>query len=57
MRFVLPILVILGLMGLVMINAGGGKQGLEVGKSILLVVVGLVVMAALFALLVTKPVL
>lgn len=57
MRYVLPILVILGLTGLVVINAGGGKQGLEVGKSILLVVVGLTVMAALFALLITKPVL
>lgn len=57
MKYVLPILVILGLTGLVVINAGGGKQGLEVGKSILLVIVGLVVMAALFALLITKPVL
>lgn len=57
MRYVLPILVILVLTGLVVINAGGGKEGLQVGKSILLVVVGLIVMAVLFALLVTKPVL
>jgi hypothetical protein len=47
----------LGLVGLVIINAGGGRQGWKVGQSILIVVGGLVLMAVLFALFVTKPVL
>lgn len=55
MRYFVPLLIMLALVGLVVINAGGGKEGLQVGKSILVVVGGLVLMAVLFALLVTKP--
>lgn len=57
MRYVVPLLIVLALLALVVVNAGGGRQGLAVGRSILIVVVGLVLMAALFALVVTKPVL
>ena len=55
MRYVPALLIMLGLVGLVVINAGGGKEGLKVGQSILLVVGGLVLMAVLFALFITKP--
>ena len=57
MRYVTPILILAGLLGLVMINAGGGRAGLKVGWSILLVIAGILLMAILFALFVTKPVL
>ena len=57
MRYVTPLLIVAGLLGLVMINAGGGRAGLKVGWSILLVVGGILLMAILFALFVTKPVL
>jgi hypothetical protein len=50
-----PLLIMLGLIGLVVINAGGGRQGWKVGQSILLVLAALVLMAALFAFFVTKP--
>lgn len=55
MRYVPVILIMAGLIGLVVINAGGGRAGLKVGQSILLVVGGLVLMAVLFGLLITKP--
>lgn len=55
MRYVPALLIMLGLIGLVVINAGGGREGLKVGQSILIVVGGLVLMAVLFALFVTKP--
>ncbi|MEA2517254.1 MAG: hypothetical protein QOG16_1092 [Actinomycetota bacterium] len=55
MRYLVPVLIMLGLIGLVVINAGGGRQGWKVGQSILLVLAALVLMAALFAFFVTKP--
>lgn len=55
MRYVPALLIMLGLIGLVVINAGGGREGWKVGQSILIVVGGLVLMAVLFALFVTKP--
>ena len=55
MRYVPAVLIMLGLIGLVVINAGGGREGLKVGRSILVVVGGLVLMAVLFGLLITKP--
>lgn len=55
MRYVPALLIMLGLIGLVVINAGGGREGVKVGQSILIVVGGLVLMAVLFALFVTKP--
>ena len=55
MRYLLPSLILIGLLGLVVLNAGGGREGLKVGWSILIVVGGLMLMAALFALFVTKP--
>jgi hypothetical protein len=55
MRYVVPLLIMLGLIGLVVLNAGGGRAGLKVGGSILLVVLGVVLMAVLFAVFVTKP--
>jgi hypothetical protein len=54
-RYLPVLLIMLGLIGLVVINAGGGREGLKVGRSILVVVGGLVLMAVLFAWLVTKP--
>ena len=57
MRYVPIVLIILGLTGLVVVNAGGGKKGLEVGQNILIVVGVLLLMAVLFAVFVTKPVL
>ena len=57
MRYVVPVLIMLGLIALVVVNAGGGKEGLKVGRSILFVLAGLVLMAVLFALVVTKPLL
>ncbi len=57
MRYVVPVLIMVGLIALVVVNAGGGAEGLRVGRSILIVLVGLVVMAFLFAVLVTKPLL
>lgn len=57
MRYVVPLLIMLGLIALVVVNAGGGAEGLRVGRSILIVLAGLVLMAVLFALVVTKPLL
>ena len=57
MRYVLPLLIIVGLLGLVVINAGGGRAGLKVARSIFLVVAAILLMAILFGLFVTKPVL
>lgn len=57
MRYAVPLLIMLALVGLVVVNAGGGREGLKVGTSIIVVVGGLVLMAVLFALFVTKPVL
>jgi hypothetical protein len=54
-RYVVPLLIMLGLVGLVVINAGGGREGLKVARSVVVVVGGLVLMAVLFALFVTKP--
>ena len=55
MRYVLPLVIILGLLGLVVINAGGGRDAMKVGWSILLVMGGILLMAVLFALFITKP--
>jgi hypothetical protein len=49
------VLIMLGLILLVVLNAGGVREAARVGRSILIVVGGLVLLAALFALLVTKP--
>ncbi len=57
MRYVPIVLIILGLTGLVVVNAGGGKKGLQVGQHILIVVGVLLLMAVLFAVFITKPVL
>ena len=57
MRYVPIVLIILGLTVLVVLNAGGGKKGLQVGQNILIVVGVLLLMAVLFAVFVTKPVL
>lgn len=55
MRYLPAVLIMLGLVAFVVVNAGGIRQALHVGRSVLIVVGGLVVLAALFALLVTKP--
>lgn len=55
MKYLPAIGIIAGLLGLVVINAGGGREGLKVGQSILVVIGGLVLMAVLFGLLITKP--
>lgn len=55
MRYLLPLLIILALLGLVVINAGGGREAMKVGWSILIVMGGILLMAVLFALLITKP--
>lgn len=55
MRYVPVILIMIGLLGLVVINAGGGREGLKLGRSILIVIGGLVLMAVIFGQLVTKP--
>lgn len=55
MRYVVPLLIMVGLIGLVVINAGGGRAGWRVGGSILAVLLGIMLMVVLFALLVTKP--
>ena len=57
MRYVVPLLIMVALIALVVVIAGGGAVGLKVGRSILIVLVGLVLMAFLFAVLVTKPLL
>ncbi len=49
------ILVFLALCALVIVNAGSGRRALATGTSILVVVGGLLLMAALFAWLVTRP--
>lgn len=49
------VLVLVALVTLVFVNAGGLKEGAKVGQAILIVVGGLVLMAALFALLVARP--
>ncbi len=48
------ILVFLALCALVIVNAGSGRRALATGTSILVVVGGLILMAALFAWLVTR---
>ena len=55
MRYAVPLLIMLALVGLVVVNAGGVSEGLRVARGILIVVGGLVLMAVLFAQLVTKP--
>lgn len=55
MRYVPVIAIMTGLIALVVINAGAGREGLKVGQSILMVVGGLILMAVLFGLLITKP--
>lgn len=57
MRYAVPVLIMVALVVLVGVNAGGIDEGLKVARTILIVVGGLVLMAVLFALLVTKPVL
>ena len=57
MRYAVPLLIMLALVVLVGVNAGGIDEGLKVARAILIVVGGLLLMAVLFALLVTKPVL
>lgn len=54
MRF-LPMLVLsLGLLGVVMVMAGDRQKGLQTVRNIVVVVVGMIVMMALFA-IVTNP--
>lgn len=54
MRF-LPMLVLsLGLLGVVMVMAGGRQKGLQAVRNIVVVVVGMIVLMALFA-IVTNP--
>ena len=55
MRYLPVVLILVGLILLVILNAGGIREAARVGRSILIVVGGLVLLAALFALLVTKP--
>lgn len=55
MRYAPVGLIMIGLIVLVLVNAGGLRQAWRLGGSILIVVGGLVLLAALFALLVTKP--
>lgn len=55
MRLLSAFLVVAALVVLVVVNAGGVRQGWKVGQSILIVVGGLILMAVLFALVVTKP--
>ena len=55
MKYVLPLLIIAALMVLVGVNAGGGREALKVGGSILIVIGGIWLMAMLFALFITKP--
>ena len=57
MRYAAPLLIMLMLIGLVVVNAGGVSEAWKLGRSILIVLTGLVILVALFALLVTKPVL
>ena len=47
--------VFLALCALVIVNAGSGRRALATGTSILIVVGGLLLMAALFAWLITRP--
>lgn len=49
------VLVFLALCALVIVNAGSGRRALATGTSILVVVGGLLLMAALFAWLITRP--
>ena len=49
MRFIPIVLLTLGLLGVVMVMAGGLKQGLQVVRSIAFVVAVMMVMVALFA--------
>lgn len=55
MRYVPVGLIMAALIALVLVNAGGLRNAGRLGGSILIVVGGLVLLAALFALLVTKP--
>ena len=55
MKVVSFALVFAALVALVVVNAGGLKESAKVMQAILIVVGGLVLMAALFALLVAKP--
>lgn len=55
MKYVLPLLIIAALMVLVGVNAGWGREALKVGGSILIVIGGILLMAMLFALFITKP--
>lgn len=48
-------LVFLVLCALVFVNAGSGRRALATGTSIVVVVGGLLLMAALFAWLITRP--
>lgn len=49
------VLVFLVLCALVIVNAGSGRRALATGTSILIVAGGLLLMAALFAWLITRP--
>lgn len=54
MRF-LPMLVLsLGLLGVVMMMAGDRQKGLQAVRNILVVVVGMIVMMALFAIITNR---
>lgn len=55
MRYAVPLLIMVALLGLVAVNAGGGREALKVGWSIVVVVGGILLMAVLFALFITKP--
>ncbi len=49
------IIVFIALCALVVLNAGSGRRALATGTSILVVIGGLLLMAALFAWLITRP--
>lgn len=55
MRYAVPLLIMVALVVLVGVNAGGIGEGLKLARAIFIVLGGLVLMAVLFALLVTKP--
>lgn len=49
------VIAFLALCALVVVNAGSARRALATGTSILVVVGGLILMAALFAWLITRP--
>lgn len=54
MRFIPMILLSIGLLGVVVMMAGDRQKGLEAVRNIGIVVVGMIVMAALFAIVTAR---